>query len=498
MDLILWRHAEAPEPRDGAGRPRPRAHPQGRAPGAAHGRLARTASCRPARRVLVSPARRSQQTAAALEPQVQDAGRRWRPAPTWRRCCTRRAGPTRASRCWWSATSRRWAWRRPTCCPARRRPGGAQGRRLVAARPRARRRCRRWCCRRCWRPTAVTLAWPPRRAGISAPLRLSRSEPVARPGRGLLVQQVEGARVGLGPGCAPRPARPRGRGAQAQRPRVGLAARMALDDRQPQAQHLPGEGRRCASCGSILRRPPRWPSTRSADAPLLALREARRVDVGQQVGAVAVVVVVRDHQADLVQGAGPAQLAPRSRRSAAGSDAVVQAPAPAAHARRPARCRRTKRRCSSRTEASRMSAPARVALRGQRRSCRSKITPWRSAPLAGSARRCRSARPACTGWPARRRSTARRSSFRPGSVEPVDAPGVQAVRDHQRRPAGRDAAVGHAAGRSSCDTAPTVPDEPSASLPVLRRERLQRFLELGAGGDLGGAEALSVKRPSAK
>ena len=41
---------------------------------------------------------------------------------------------------------------------------------------------------------------------------------------------------------------------------------------------------------------------------------------------------------------------------------------------------------------------------------------------------------------------------------------------------------------STCDTAPTVPDEPSASCQWRRRERLERFLELGAGGDLRLAE----------
>ena len=93
-------------------------------------------------------------------------------------------------------------------------------------------------------------------------------------------------------------------------------------------------------------------------AALLALREAGRVDVAEQVGAVAVVVVVRHHHADLVQRAGPAELAPRLvasaprlRRGRSSASATVRT-----------RCgllrrRRSKRRCSSRTDASRMSCP---------------------------------------------------------------------------------------------------------------------------------------------
>ena len=41
---------------------------------------------------------------------------------------------------------------------------------------------------------------------------------------------------------------------------------------------------------------------------------------------------------------------------------------------------------------------------------------------------------------------------------------------------------------SSCDTAPTVPEEPSASRQWRGANGSQRFLELGAGGDLRRAE----------
>jgi hypothetical protein len=63
----------------------------------------------------------------------------------------------------------------------------------------------------------------------------------------------------------------------------------------------------------------------------------------------------------------------------------------------------------------------------------------------------------------------RRSAFRPGSSSrSMRWPAARQRSMHQRRPVGRDAAVGDAAGASSCDTAPAVPDEPSASLPVRR------------------------------
>ena len=123
MDLILWRHAEAVDRARGPGRPRPRAHAQGRAPGPAHGRVAEPAAAAHSTRILVSPALRCQQTAKALEPQVQDRRRARARARASTRCCRPRAGPTRASRCWWSATSRRSAWSRRSCCPGSRSPG---------------------------------------------------------------------------------------------------------------------------------------------------------------------------------------------------------------------------------------------------------------------------------------------------------------------------------------------------------------------------------------
>ena len=141
-------------------------------------------------RVLVSPARRAQQTAAALDrkfktlpalaPDADVAG------PAARRTLARRP--------------RAGAGGRPPADagPGRRLPdvgpgaglGGAQGRRLVAACTRTRRRHSRGAAR--GRRTGPALGH-----GQHQPQR-----PVAGPGRGFLLQQVERARVALGPGRA--------------------------------------------------------------------------------------------------------------------------------------------------------------------------------------------------------------------------------------------------------------------------------------------------------
>ena len=84
---------------------------------------------------------------------------------------------------------------------------------------------------------------------------------------------------------------------------------MAFDGRQAQAQHLPGEGF-TGQLGFDLAQPAALAQHQLTHAPLLALREAGRIDMGQQVGAVPVVIVVRNHEPDLVQGAAPGQFAP--------------------------------------------------------------------------------------------------------------------------------------------------------------------------------------------
>ena len=85
--------------------------------------------------------------------------------------------------------------------------------------------------------------------------------------------------------------------------------------------------------------------------------------------------------------------------------------------------------------------------------------------------------------------TARRSFFRPGSDELVGAAGLEALL-HQPAQAGRrDAAVADAARGEHLRDRADGARRAERLAPVARRERLERFLELGAGGDLRLAEA---------
>ena len=76
---------------------------------------------------------------------------------------------------------------------------------------------------------------------------------------------------------------------------------MTFDHRQAQTQHLPREVA-VRELRLELAQAAALAEDKVGHAPLLALRKARRIDVAQQVSAVAVVVVVRDHHAHLVQG----------------------------------------------------------------------------------------------------------------------------------------------------------------------------------------------------
>ena len=392
-----------------------------------------------------------------------DGARARRAAP--RHCSTPRAGPTRASRCWSSATSRRSAWRRPSAAVGvAAAVGDQEGRRLVAAPPASATTSARSSCRRCSRPTACSARAPASRSSDGASAGCSSAAAAPRP----RLPRAAGA------GCADasRPSRRRapasaGRPSPTQRDlgRIDVAARMADDDRQPQAQQLPGEAsslpaapRSCAG-----RRAGRAPGRRCAAAGSARSPARRRARAGRRCGGGG-------------RGARPscrsraarrpsaARAAPRRRRL--GATLVVAAPAATAATR-----------CGLRGVD--LEAPLQLAHRGVahvvRRPRRDARSPQRARPgrrsrpgaarrAPAAARRCRSASPACRGSPGRRRCTARRSSFRPGSCEPVDAAGLEALLAcSQRRPSGvmRPSVTPLAA--STCDTAPTVPDEPSAS-----------------------------------
>jgi hypothetical protein len=204
--------------------------------------------------------------------------------------------------------------------------------------------------------------------------------------------------------------------------------------------------------------------------------------MGQQVGAVAVVVVVRHHLADLVQ----AQAQPSSRRvseSASGMAASNSASASPA-TRAPASCRHRKaplqfghrslahvlwpatlRRVQALLQVDHHTLAQRALggpefvdaeVRGQR------VQDGQAAGQHGAAVGRRPGRSMRSAWPACRQRSM-----------------------HQRRPLWRDAAVGLPAACSSCDTAPAVPEEPSAWVQFWGAKGCRAFLEFGAGGHLG-------------
>ncbi len=157
-----------------------------------------------------------------------------------------------------------------------------------------------------------------------------------------------------------------------------------------------------------------------------------------------------------------------------------------------------KRRCSSRTEASRMSWPSCGSSVAWMRSPRSKITPWRSAPRAGISAamlKCadsvyRIARPPAI--------TARRSSFRPGNVSRSTRPALRHCSISQRKPAGVMAPSVMALVASNCDTAPTVPDAPSASCQCAAPNGSSASSSSAPAATCAWRNAASVKRPSPK
>ena len=221
--------------------------------------------------------------------------------------------------------------------------------------------------------------------------------------------------------------------------------------------------------------------------------------MGEQVGAVPVVVVVRDHHADLVQRRGPAELAPRPRSASCGADAVVAAPARPRARARPARCRPRSAAAARAPSASRMSPGARAARRSSR-SCEiedhalaqraarrlqrvdAEVRRQRVEDRTGRRRSPRGGRPsgraARAGRRGRPRGSARCTSAGPAGVI---VPSVMPL------------------ARSTCDTAPTVPEEPSASRQWRRRERraaLPRARRRRRPAPRG--TPARVKRPSAK
>ena len=267
MDLILWRHAEAVEGDAGDDLARKLTSKGERQAE----RMAEWLNRRLAHstRILVSPAVRCQQTAKALGRKFRTRRRARARARARRRCST----PPR-----WPEASERGADRRP---PADARPGRGAG---ADRRGRSRGRSRR---PRVWwiRAPAARRRGPRRPAGGAVarlPLAGRRRGPRPRavgasgrrqrrlqhadaaPGLDLLAQQVQRARMRLGPAERRAPASA-GRPSPTQRDARPGRRRRGHGRRSPPGAGRTGAGRTSApaSRASSLRRPPRWPSTRS-------------------------------------------------------------------------------------------------------------------------------------------------------------------------------------------------------------------------------------------
>ena len=99
----------------------------------------------------------------------------------------------------------------------------------------------------------------------------------------LFAQQVQGARVFVGPAVGEGDGRRDPVEAQGDRRTAGIVASVADDDGDAQAEQVQGEARVLQRCFQLAQAAA-LAEDEIADATQLALREARRVDVGEQVG----------------------------------------------------------------------------------------------------------------------------------------------------------------------------------------------------------------------
>ena len=122
---------------------------------------------------------------------------------------------------------------------------------------------------------------------------------------------------------------------------VRVAAGMAQDDRQAQAQQLLHE-RRVLEIGFQLAQLAAMAEHQQAEPVQFGLRETGRIGIVQDVRAVLVVVAVRDAAADLVQLRRPAQLALLARQFSRVAGRVELAQQGAGDFPHPARLRRVR------------------------------------------------------------------------------------------------------------------------------------------------------------
>jgi hypothetical protein len=269
---------------------------------------------------------------------------------------------------------------------------------------------------------------------------------------------------------------------------------MALDDRQPQAQHLPGEDL-ARQRRLDLAQPAALAQHQLADAPLLALREspARRHGPAGRRCAGGGRGATPSGRSRAAHRPRPARACPPARRPAA-----RRRTGPAPPARHPLRlgASTAKRRCSSATGD--VAHVGRLGAAGLQALCRSTITPWRKAPLAA----CSALDAEVRGQRVQDGQATRQHGAALGlerrQIQSVDMGRLQAAVHAPAQPFGRDA------GRRSCrrPAGSATPRRPCPTSPAPRAtaaaRRWQGLLELGAGGHLCRAEALRVMTPSPK
>ena len=307
----------------------------------------------------------------------------------------------------------------------------------------------------------------------------------ALPGEHLFLQQVQRARIALGPAGRVDEARAVAVALELQRVQVDRPPRVALDDGQAQAQHLPGEpgvGQRRLALAQAAA----LGEHEVGQAALLRLGEAGRVDVREHVGAVAVVVVVRDHHAGLVQRGGPAQFAARLACRAAlrmRLDAGVQVVGELRDARR---LRRIDHEAALQFEHRGVAhvVCARRVLSGD--AALGKVEDHALAQRAVGRLQRVDVEMRGEGV---EQAQAAGDDLAPvvaqaGQVEAVDVPCAQAARDAPAQALRRDRAVGAAAGLQQLRDGAHGAARSERFVPVRARERDQRLLEFGAGGDL--------------
>ncbi len=265
---------------------------------------------------------------------------------------------------------------------------------------------------------------------------------------------------------------------------------MAQQHGQAQREQLPGEAVARELCLDLAQ-PAALSEHERRETPLLGLRETRCVDMAEQVGAVAVVVVVRNHHADLVQRGGPAELAHGlARLVVVGRGRLQRGVQPQRQRLHARRLRRVDVEALLQRERRVVAQVAPLDGAVPRRDALLQLEDDAMAQRAARRLQCRDAEVGHQrvehGEAAAEHGAA--VFLQPGEGEPVDATGAQALLDAPTQAVCGDGAVADAVGHQQLRHRSRRARRAERFLPVHRRERFERLFQLGAGGDLRGAE----------